>query len=181
MSITEKKQRRDPASFSGATSQLSPTNPNASSANTTKSIPSLQISDMPKVDASFAQRFIDEIAPPSKMKEYEQVARKQKDILMKESQSLQKKFSDEIQQSQQLESTVMSISSLIADFTTMIESQSEVIGSVEEAAKDATTAVKATDEELLLTLERSQSYQWNMIFLIFALGCLLLLLHFITP
>lgn len=166
---TEEKKSKDPTAAS------------ASSSTSNKPIPSLQVADIPKADAHFAQRFVDEIAPPSKMKVYEQVATKQKDILLKESQSLQKKFSDDMQQSHQLESTVMSISSMIAEFTTMIESQSDVVELVGEAAKDATSSVKATDEELLLTLERSTSYHWNMIFLIVALGLLLLLLHFITP
>lgn len=132
-------------------------------------------------DKSFAERFVDEIAPPSKMREYEQVATQQKDLLLRESKSLQRKFSQDMAQSQQIENSVMSLSSMIAEFATLIESQSEIVGDVGEAAKDATHSVKLADQELLSTIERSQSYQWSMIALIFGASFLLMFLHFISP
>ncbi len=136
---------------------------------------------VPAPEKSFAERFVDEIAPPSKMREYEQVASQQKDLLLKESKSLQRKFSQEVEQSQRIESTVMSLSNMISEFATLIESQSEIVGDVNDAAKDATHSVKLADQELLATIERSQSYQWSMIGLIFGASFLLILLHFISP
>ena len=115
------------------------------------------------------------------MREYESIAKQQKDLLLKESKSLQQKFSQDLLDSQNLEHTVMNLSSMIMEFTTMIESQSEVVQVVHEVTKDSTQSVQLTDTELLLTLERNQSYHWNMVILIVSLGCLLLVLHFVTP
>ncbi len=151
---------------------------NSKQAEFLKPIPSKLINPP---DQSFAQRFVDDIAPPLKMREYERVATEQKDLLMKESQSLQRKFSHDMQQSHQIESTVMSLSSMVAEFANLIDSQSELVEGVGDAAKDTTQSVKLADQELLMTIERSHSYQWSMILLIFGASLLLLFLHIITP
>lgn len=151
---------------------------NSKQAEFLKPIPSKLINPP---DQSFAQRFVDDIAPPLKMREYERVATEQKDLLMKESQSLQRKFSHDMQQSHQIESTVMSLSSMVAEFANLIDSQSELVEGVGDAAKDTTHSVKLADQELLMTIERSHSYQWSMILLIFGASLLLLFLHIITP
>lgn len=136
---------------------------------------------LPKLDPSFAQRYIDEIAPTKKLKEYEAVAATQKEKLFQEAKSLHQKFNQELAETYHMEHTVSNITSLVTEFSSMIEGQSESIAVVGEVAKDVTSSVELTDEELLKTLERSQKHQLNMVALIIGLGLLLLLLHFISP
>jgi hypothetical protein len=62
-----------------------------------------------------------------------------------------------------------------------VKGQREAIEDVREAAVDSTQYVKDTDEELLLTLERSQSHSRNMMILTVALAVLILFLDWITP
>lgn len=47
---------------------------------------------------SFSQRFIDEVAPPSKMKEYEAIATQHKQQLLKESRLLETRFGSELRE-----------------------------------------------------------------------------------
>lgn len=130
---------------------------------------------------TFAQRYIDEIASQSKLTEYESVARKQKESLLKEARILKVRFSEEIRESQKMERTVGNISSMINEFSQLIEAQSGLVGTIAEVSQDTTASVKSTDAELLLTLERSQSQQYSMIFFILGMSFLLLLLDFLTP
>eukprot|EP00600_Ochromonadales_sp_CCMP1393_P004357 CAMPEP_0174991832 /NCGR_PEP_ID=MMETSP0004_2-20121128/22146_1 /TAXON_ID=420556 /ORGANISM="Ochromonas sp., Strain CCMP1393" /LENGTH=288 /DNA_ID=CAMNT_0016245695 /DNA_START=179 /DNA_END=1048 /DNA_ORIENTATION=- len=129
---------------------------------------------------SFAQRYIDEIAPISKLKEYTDVATKHKEALLREAKILKVQFSDDMQQSQRMERTVSNISSLVGEFVHMLEQQSEVVETVCEVSVDATEAVKATDVELQLTIDRSQSHQWNMVGFIVGMAFLLLLLDYLS-
>lgn len=130
---------------------------------------------------SFAQRYMDEIAPTQKMREYNAIASRQKDELIKEAKLLKAKFSEEIQESQRMERTVNNISSMIGEFVQLIESQSAMVDTVAEVSMDTSASVKSADAELLLTLERSQSHQWSMLLFIVGMACLLLLLDFISP
>ena len=66
------------------------------------------------------------------MKEYEQIAVQQKESLLKESKLMKVKYSSETQQTINMERTVNNISSMINEFTNLIDSQSEVVGSVEQ-------------------------------------------------
>jgi Fe2+ transport system protein B len=134
-----------------------------------------------KLENSFAQRYIDEIASKTKMKEYQAIAIKEKENLLKEAKILHHKYSTEVIQSQQIENTVMNISSLVSEFATLIQSQSHIVESIGETTEDVSKHVKSTDDELLTTIERSQSHSWNMIVLILFFSFLLLLLHVITP
>lgn len=133
------------------------------------------------VDVSFAQRYADEIAPPAKMKEYENIAQKQRHLLFKETQSLQKRFSQDFEESVRLEQTVLGISSLVAEFASLLDGQSGIVEDIGETAREVTQSVQSADDELLLTIERTQSQQWNMVILLFTLSLLLLTLHVITP
>lgn len=136
---------------------------------------------LPRADAAFAQRYIDEIAPTKKLKEYEDLAAAQRSKLLQESRALQRRFSEEVAQSHHMEHTVLGISSLVSEFAAMIEEQTDVVQGVGQVAREVTQSVQLTDEQLLLTLERTQSHQWSMIFLTLGMSVLLLLLHFITP
>jgi hypothetical protein len=132
-------------------------------------------------DAKFAERYIDEIAPPAKMREYQAIAEQQRAALFKETQTLQQRFSEDLLVSMQLERTVMGISKMVTDFATLLESQAPMVEDIGEVAKDVKASMKSADAELLLTLERTQSQNWNMITLVFVLSGLLLFFHFITP
>jgi hypothetical protein len=131
--------------------------------------------------SSFAQRYVDEIAPAAKLREYEALASTHKAALLREAQVLKVQFSDDMQESRRMEQAVSSISVLVGDFVQMIEAQSDLVGTIGEVSEDATEAVKQTDAELLLTLERSQSHQWSMVGFILGMAALLLLLDFLTP
>jgi Fe2+ transport system protein B len=143
--------------------------------------PSTKITLDEKLENSFAQRYIDEIASKTKMKEYQTIAVKEKENLLKEAKLLHHKYNTEVIQSQQIENTVMNISSLVGEFATLIQSQSHIVETIGETTEDVSKNVKSTDDELLTTIERSQSHSWNMIVLILFFSFLLFLLHFITP
>lgn len=133
------------------------------------------------VNETFAQRYIDEIAPQSKMREYEAVAIKQKDVLVREARQLKVQYSEEIQESQRMERTMNNITSMISEFVQLIESQTVYVDAIGEVSQDTTASVKSADAELLLTLERTQSHQWSMISFIVGMALLLLLLDFLSP
>lgn len=130
---------------------------------------------------SFAERYESEIAPPSKMKEYESVAANHKAALLKETRQLRDKFSEEMQEANKMEQTVVGISGMLEEFVRILQLQSDSIEDVHGASKAATKHVEDTSEQLLLTIERSQSHQRTMVLLTVVLGLLLLLLDFLTP
>ena len=134
-----------------------------------------------KSSENCAQRYIDEIASHTKLKEYNSIALKQKDELLKETKILKVKYSEDIQESQKMERTVSNISSLIHEFVQLIDSQSEIVNVIGEVSQDTTESVKNTDKELILTLERSSSHQWSMISFILIMAILLLVLDFLSP
>ena len=130
---------------------------------------------------TFAQRYIDEIAPQSKMREYEAVAVKQKEVLVREARQLKVRYSEDIQESQRMERTMNNITSMISEFVQLIESQTVYVDAIGEVSQDTTASVKSADAELLLTLERTQSHQWSMISFIVGMALLLLLIDFLSP
>ena len=130
---------------------------------------------------TFAQRYIDEIAPQSKMREYEAVAVKQKEVLVREARQLKVRYSEDIQESQRMERTMNNITSMISEFVQLIESQTLYVDAIGEVSQDTTASVKSADAELLLTLERTQSHQWSMISFIVGMALLLLLIDFLSP
>lgn len=135
---------------------------------------------LPQSD-TFAQRYIDEIAPQNKMREYEAVAVMQKEVLVKEARQLKVRYSEDIQESQRMERTMNNITSMISEFVQLIESQTVYVDAIGEVSQDTTASVKSADAELLLTLERSQSHQWSMIGFIMGMSFLLLVLDFLSP
>jgi hypothetical protein len=126
-------------------------------------------------------RYLDAITTPKKLQEYQTIATTQKATLLKEATALQQQFSTEMLQSTRMESVVMQITSLISDFTTLLEGQSQVVSEVHEMTLVVTENVKQTETELGKTLERQQSNPWTMAAVMIVLGSILLLLHLITP
>jgi t-SNARE complex subunit (syntaxin) len=124
---------------------------------------------------------LDEVAPSKKLREYEAVALRHKDTLLKEAKILKVQFSEDMQHAQSMERTVSDITYMMGEFAQMIGAQSEVVETIGEVSKDSTESVRRTDEELLLTLERTQSHQWSMISLVLGLSVLLLLLDYLSP
>ena len=106
---------------------------------------------------------------------------KHKEVLFKEAKILKARFSDDMLESHKMERTVMDISSMLSEFSNLIESQSGIVDTIGEVSKDATESVQHTDKELLLTLQRTQSHQWTMIIFILGMSILLLFLDVISP
>jgi t-SNARE complex subunit (syntaxin) len=115
------------------------------------------------------------------MREYEAVAVKQKEVLVKEAKLLKVRYSEDIQESQRMERTMNNIISMISEFAQLIEGQTTNVQNIGEVSLDTTASVKSADAELLLALERSQSHQWSMIGFILGMSFLLIVLDFVTP
>ncbi len=75
----------------------------------------------------------------------------------------------------------MNISSLVGEFATLIQSQTEIVENIGDATDEVTKSIKKADDELLSTVERTQSQQWNMMIVISIFTTLLLLLHILSP
>mmetsp|Transcript_4606 Transcript_4606/g.4731 ORF Transcript_4606/g.4731 Transcript_4606/m.4731 type:complete len:335 (-) Transcript_4606:103-1107(-) len=134
-----------------------------------------------EVSDSFAERYESEIAPPSKMREYQTIASRHRVSLLKETRQMQEKFSTERKEAHRMEHTVAGISTMLDEFVRILQHQSEHVMDVHDTSKTATDHVKQTSDELQLTIERSQSHRRNMVALTLGLAILLLLLDYITP
>lgn len=135
----------------------------------------------PPLTQSFVDRYESEIAPPKKIIEYKSVALKHKENLLKESKNLHKKYSQDLLDANKIENNVTKISNLLFEFVSILQSQREQVDDVNNAGKTTIDYVKDTDNELMLTIERSESHQKAMMMLTVGLALLLLLLDFITP
>ena len=134
-----------------------------------------------KLDDAFVQRYEAEIAAPNKMEEYNSIALKHKQQLFQESTQLHRSFNSKQKQLQSMESNVEDIHVMLNKFLTIIESQSEQLVDIHDVSKEATASVVSVNKELNVTIERNQSYQYNMVMLIVILSFLLLILDYITP
>ena len=128
-----------------------------------------------------SKRYEDEIAPPNKMKEYQEISTKYKSLLFSEAIDLQNQYSNDVKIIYEVENAVERISSMLSEFVQIVYSQSSQVEDVYEASSVATDFVKESNRQLQLTIERSKSSQWNMIILSFSLAVLLLLLDYFTP
>lgn len=131
--------------------------------------------------ADFAERYNSEIAPPSKMKEYQQFATKHKEALLAESKQLSEKYDEDLQSAHRAEQTVSGLFDMLNEFIAVMRTQEDLVEDVHDASKAATSHVKETDEQLLLTLQRSKSYQMSTVGLVLGLAFFLLLLDAATP
>jgi hypothetical protein len=136
---------------------------------------------VPVVTQSFVDRYESEIAPPARFKEYEAIALKHKDILLKESKALQAQYSEDMKEAFKMETTVNRISSYLSEFVQILQSQRDLVDDVHTASKVATQHVKQTDTELTTTIERTESHSRYMVILTVGLAIMLLILDFVTP
>lgn len=134
-----------------------------------------------KQKAILVERYSSEVATVSKLKEYDDVARKQKETLLKENQSLKVKFSQEVLEARQLEKTIVTVSHMISEFIQILHSQSESVQDIHGAGKDATAHVNQVNDELMLTIQRTQSHSSTMILIILSLTVMLIILDYLTP
>lgn len=131
------------------------------------------------IDAKVLSKYVDEIAPRSKVKQYEEFSLQHQALLKREAISLHRQFGDEMQEAMKAEATVASISNLMNDFAAILQAQGSQVEELLLDSKVTTESVKYADSQLLLTLERSASQQRNMTFLIVGMAFLLLLLDFL--
>jgi len=134
-----------------------------------------------RIPDDFATRFSSEVAAPKKLKEYEEFASKHKASLLAESKQLSEKFSENLQTAMSVERSVVGVFDMLNQFIGLLKDQEEVIVDVHDSSKTATQHVKETDEQLLLTIERSRNYQRSTVMLVVIMSILLLLLDAMTP
>lgn len=134
-----------------------------------------------QLSQSFVERYESEIAPMKVLKEYEKLGEKHKKILLKESKVLQVQYSEELLETTKMEKSVIKISNLLFDFVNILQSQRELIDDVNKCGKTTLAYVNDTDNELLLTIQRSQSHLQSMVVLYIGLSIVLLILDFVTP
>jgi len=129
----------------------------------------------------FADRYTSEIAAPSKMKEYNSFASKHREALLAESKQMSEKFSDDLQEAMQIEHTITGVFDMLNEFVSVLRTQAEMVEDVHDASKAATAHVQETDEQLLLTVQRSKSFQVTTVAFIVGLAFFLLILDALTP
>lgn len=129
----------------------------------------------------FAERYESEVAKPSLMKKYDDIVNRQKASLLKEAKHLTVRFSEELHEVTSAEASSVLLSSMLTDFMGILAEQSEQVDVVSGSGRAATEAVKQTDAELQLTLERTESHQKNMVLLACSLAILLILLDWASP
>lgn len=142
---------------------------------------SLSTSKKCPIPSNFAERYGDEVAPVTKLKEYERLASKDKAKLFKETKDLRAKFSEDYNDTMKMEETVGLISNLLGDFVRILQSQEVFVEEVGSHGKAATEQVEQAEEELIKTIERSTKSQRNMAIVTVGLALFLLLLDFLTP
>jgi len=155
-----------------------PSKPSATATISEKKEPAVIVNEIPK---SFASRYEGELGPPSKIAEYSNIAKSHRIELLKETKYLRQKFSHDLQQANDIEKTVNSISNMLGEFVRILQSQSGTVEDAHTTSKAATRNITQTADELLLTIERSQSHQRNIVVITILLALLLLFLDFITP
>jgi t-SNARE complex subunit (syntaxin) len=134
-----------------------------------------------KLPSSFADRYSDEIASTSKIKQYQLFGSKFKTELLKEAKELQHQHKQELQEAEKIERIVTNVSDMITEFVYLLQSQTDSVDNIHDAAVYATEYVKDADVELQKTIDRSKSHSRNMVVLIIVLSFLLLILDYFTP
>jgi esterase/lipase len=115
------------------------------------------------------------------MKEYQQFASKFREELLSESKQMTIKYHEDLVEAHSMESTVTSLYSMMNEFINVLQSQEDHVVEIHETSKKTTTHVKETEKELLLTIERSKSYQMTIVSMIIGLAIFLLVLDSLTP
>ncbi len=130
---------------------------------------------------SVSSRYEGEIAAPSKLKEYDILATKYKQLLMREARQLQVQYSEDIKQIQEIEGSVERITSMLSEFVQILQSQSDQVDNIYDSSLDACNFVGKSNVELQTTIDRTKSSQWNIVTMFIFLASLLLLLDWMTP
>lgn len=130
---------------------------------------------------NITDRYTSEIASVSKMKEYDNIALKQREALLQENKALREKFCEDVQEARKIERNVAVISQTIGEFLQILQSQSETVSDMHQAGKEATHQLKQVDENLDLTIKRTESHSKMMITIIGIMTALILLLDYFTP
>jgi hypothetical protein len=133
------------------------------------------------VSSKFSDRYVSEVALPKQMDKYQQFYDDHKELLVNENKELNEKFSEELDEAQNIERSVQSIAYLLNDFSRILEQQSDGVEEVHTDSRATSAFVREADAELSLTIERSKSSQRNMVFVTVGLALLLLLLDYFTP
>ena len=68
------------------------------------------------------ERYSNEVASVSRMKEYELLATRQREVLFNENKNLREKFSEDVQEAISLEKNISKISSMISEFLQILQS-----------------------------------------------------------
>jgi len=131
-----------------------------------------------RINKAFLEKLDKAAAPSHQIEKYNALAEKHKKVLMKEAKGMQTKFSEELVQAHQMESSISQIGSMLTEFVSILQDQSELVGDVHEDAKQTTETVKGSGGELQLTIERSENSGKSIILLSIGLGILLLLLDY---
>jgi hypothetical protein len=132
-------------------------------------------------NSKLADRYTSEIASVSKMKEYENVVSKQREALMKENRTLREKFSEDVLEARKLERNVSVISQTISEFLQILQGQSETVADMHQAGKVATEQLKQVEQNLELTITRTETHSKTMVSIIFVMTLLILLLDYFAP
>jgi hypothetical protein len=115
------------------------------------------------------------------MKEYQQFAAKYKAELLSESKQMAIKYHDDLQEAHHMEATITSLYTMMNEFITVLQSQEESVIDIHDTSKKTTAHVKETEKELVLTIDRSKSYQMTIVSVILGLALFLLVLDAVTP
>jgi hypothetical protein len=134
-----------------------------------------------EISSTFADRYIAEVATIEKLKDYEKFALKHKKELLAESKQLSEKFGDEMKEAVRIEDTVNNIFHMLTEFAIILQNQSEIVEVVHDSSKVATEHVNDTDEQLIQTIEKTKSFQRNLVIVIVGMSLFLLLLDALTP
>ena len=126
------------------------------------------------------ERYESEITSISKMKEYKEIAKEQKESLFKENKNLKIKFSESLLETKKLEKSVSSVSNMISEFLQILQNQNETVVDMYSNTKDATDQIKQTENELILTIQRTKSHSNNLIGIILFFTVLLIFLDYLS-
>lgn len=161
-------------------SLLSSSSPSAISTTTSNTATTNQ-SPSSSSQTSFNERYQSEIAPTKKLNQYKEFSLKYEKELLFESKQLQQRHTKELQEVNDMETTINSLHYMMNEFITILQSQEDEVLNIHQTSKNITSSVNEAEKELNLTIERSKSYQMTIVSVIIGLSLFLLLLDSLTP
>jgi hypothetical protein len=156
--------------------------PSALSKESSKSKPSSKKQEAKQeAPAPLAAKYAYDVGSAAEMARLNAIAEKHRKELEAENKDLQAKFSRDSQQVRRLEGTVNEISLMLAQFTELLEEQSESVIDVHRQSKITTQHVHESEDQLTSALKSSASYRKMMVVLILAMSFAVILLDILTP